>query len=306
MIPAPPRAVSSAAHAWDIMREDVTRRQHRMTPGFNVQRQKDLLALNYEALQSGNAGYYFHARVDLEIRDTKERAQALYDACCEVWEIHGQQRNRAFYRAVFDNCLQGLFGTRRATIIAELQLRDVRMRTPGNSSAAIGSLTQKMSQLASDWKIRLDIETRDSETRERVKRELAALRPTTPVVLTSHTPIPPSPSDGMTPVKKRVPKKLTKSETNRRAVIFGAIQAKDIGLKYCKTLVGQKLAVPEDWIQDGCPKTYTDAYRAGQPWRKRIQDEKSRYKKKYDETPAAEREKLLQDSSQLAALVRDV
>jgi hypothetical protein len=70
MIPAPPRAVSSAAHAWDIMREDVTRRQFRMTHGFNEQRQKDLLALDYEARQSGNSGYYFHARVDLEIRST--------------------------------------------------------------------------------------------------------------------------------------------------------------------------------------------------------------------------------------------
>jgi hypothetical protein len=277
------------------MREDVARRQHRMTPGFDEQRQKDLLALDYEARQSGNAGHYLEGRVKLEIRDTKERAQALYDACCEVWEIHGQQRNRAFYRAVFDNCLQGLFGTRRTTIIAELQLRDVRMGTPGHSDSAIGSLTEKMSQLASDWKIRLDIEIRDSETRERVKRELAALRPITPVVLTSPaTSIPALPPNGIAPRKRHAQKKLTKAETQRRAAIFGAIQARDKALKYCKTLDDRKLPIPADWIQDGCPKTYAAAYGAGQPWRKRIQDEKSRYQKKYDLTQPAERENLLQ------------
>src|SRR5277367_1891072 len=106
MIPAPPRAISSAAQAWDLMRDDVTLRQSLMTHGFNEQRQKDLLALGHEARQSGNAGYYFPARVELEIRDTNERAQALYDACCEVWEIHGLKRNRAFHRSVFDNCLE--------------------------------------------------------------------------------------------------------------------------------------------------------------------------------------------------------
>ena len=93
MIPAPPRAVSSAAHAWDIMRDDVTLRQSLMTPGFNEQLQKDLLALNSETHERGNAGYYLPARIELEIRDTNEHAQVLYDACCEVWENHGLKRS---------------------------------------------------------------------------------------------------------------------------------------------------------------------------------------------------------------------
>src|SRR5271168_3989984 len=113
MIPPPPRAISSAAQAWDLISDDVMLRHSLMTPGFNEQRQKDLLALGFEDRQKGNAGYYLHARVELEIRDTNERAQALYDACCEVWEIHGFKRTRVFYRAVFDNRLQMLFGIRR-------------------------------------------------------------------------------------------------------------------------------------------------------------------------------------------------
>lgn len=177
MIPAPPRAVSSSAQAWDIMRDDVTLRQSMMTPGFNDQRQKDLSSLAYEDRQRGNAGYYLPARVELEIRDTNERAQALYDACCEVWEIHGLKRSRAFYRAVFDNCLQSLFGTRRAVVASELQHRDQVMQTAGLSSAAQGSLARRMDQLSATWNQRLERETRDCETRERVERERAVLLP---------------------------------------------------------------------------------------------------------------------------------
>lgn len=93
---------------------------------------------------------------------------------------------------------------------------------------------------------------------------------------------------------KGTPKALTAIEKKKRGVIFGAIQAGDEGPKYCKTVDERKLKIPPEWIQGGCPRTYTEAYRAGQPWKKRIQDEKSRYKKKYDQTPTAEREKLLQ------------
>jgi len=171
MMPARPRAPGTSFEAWNVIEHDVTLRHSRMVRGFNEQRQKDLLGLGYEERQKGNAGYYLHGRVELEIRDTNNRAQALYDACCEVRDIHGLKKDRAFYRAVFEYCLEPLFGTRRATITAELQLRYVRMRTAGNSSAAIGSLSRRMDQLRSDWNIKLEIETRDNEARERSARE---------------------------------------------------------------------------------------------------------------------------------------
>ncbi len=85
---------------------------------------------------------------------------------------------------------------------------------------------------------------------------------------------------------------LTRPEKKRREAILHAIQANDKGIKYCKTLDECRLSIPEAWAQDGCPTTYVEAYR-NQKWRKRIQDEKSRYKRKIDATPAAEREKPL-------------
>jgi hypothetical protein len=177
MIPAPPRAIASAAIAWDIMQRDVEIRQSLMTTGFNEQRQRDLNALAYEDRQKGNSGYYLHARVELEISDTDGRAKALYEACCEVWERHGQTRNRAFYRAVFDNCLQSLFATRLACVKSELDLLDERQRQPGRSSAAQGSLHRRMDQLRATWNQTLEREARDSDTRERVARERAVLLP---------------------------------------------------------------------------------------------------------------------------------
>ena len=278
------------------MRDDVTLRHSLMTPGFIEQHQRDLLALNYEAQQKGNSGYYLPARIELEIRDTNERAQALYDACCEVWENHGLKRTRAFFRAVFDNCLQLLFGTRRGAIAYDLQLRDTRMGTPGRSSAAQGSLTRRMGQLTATWNQKLEKETRDCETRERVERRHAALRPITPVVLTSRTPLAPSPLSGKTPRKRRTQKKLAKAEMQRRAAIFAAIQSNLEGLKYCKELDRRRLRIPSAWISDGCPDTYANAYNStAEPcWRKKIQDEKYRYGRKYKQTSPTQRENLIQ------------
>jgi hypothetical protein len=86
----------------------------------------------------------------------------------------------------------------------------------------------------------------------------------------------PAPANGKSPSNCRK-KVLTKAEILRRKVIFGAIQANLKGPKYCKALDDRKLPVPTSWIDDGCPSKYVDAYRAGPTWRKRIQDEKSRY-----------------------------
>jgi hypothetical protein len=81
----------------------------------------------------------------------------------------------------------------------------------------------------------------------------------------------------------------TANERNRRRIIFSVLLKNVKGLKYCKALDDQKLAIPQEWSQDNCPNTYSGAYRAGQPWRKRIQDEKSRYRKKRDQTPVGQR-----------------
>lgn len=97
------------------------------------------------------------------------------------------------------------------------------------------------------------------------------------------------------PEQPRVARKaqMNKKQLYRAAVIFGAIQSGLKGYKYCLTLNARNVWPPEQWVEDGCPNTYVLAYRDSQ-WRKRIQDEKYRYRKQYDKTPTQERETIIQ------------
>lgn len=62
----------------------------------------------------------------------------------------------------------------------------------------------------------------------------------------------------------------------RDAVMFAAISRGLRGLRYCRFIQEHKISPPPDWVSAGCPKTYPEAHEVGQPWQKRIQDEKHR------------------------------
>jgi hypothetical protein len=133
-----------SADAWKIMQRDVRLRHSRMVGGWNEQLRKDKLGLNFEDRRKHNAGYYLPARVALEIRHTDERAQRLYEACCEVGDIHPIKRNRAFFRAIFEYCLTPLFAGRSASLTGELQLRETRIGRPGQCAPALRSLPARL------------------------------------------------------------------------------------------------------------------------------------------------------------------
>jgi len=96
----------------------------------------------------------------------------------------------------------------------------------------------------------------------------------------------------------RATKKTARSKTQLRktGVIFGAIQSGLKALKYCAALDARRVQLPNHWIEEECPSTYLQAYREVK-WRKRIQDEKSRYREEYEMTPVHEREALIQGES---------
>ncbi len=96
----------------------------------------------------------------------------------------------------------------------------------------------------------------------------------------------------------RTKKKSNKSRSQLRkmAVIFGAIQSNLIGPKYCAALDARKVIPPDRWREEGCPDTYRLAY-SDKRWEKRIQDEKYRYGRQYHQTPAHEREAIIQGES---------
>lgn len=89
-------------------------------------------------------------------------------------------------------------------------------------------------------------------------------------------------------------RKVKAATSKRQAVIFGALQACLKARKYCKMLDDRNLLIPQSWIDEGCPATYSAAYVVGAPWRRKVLDEKTRYTREYKKATPAEREKLVQ------------
>jgi hypothetical protein len=101
-------------------------------------------------------------------------------------------------------------------------------------------------------------------------------------------------ADSKLGVRRPGPKTIkNKSQSHKTRVVFGAIQSELTALRYCAVLDERRVRLPDPWIEEGCPATYTLAYRDSK-WRKRIQDEKCRLRKQYDLTPVQEREAIIQ------------
>ena len=108
---------------------------------------------------------------------------------------------------------------------------------------------------------------------------------------------PPEAAGGKSAMSPRSGKPAKAKRPKRRdTVIFGAIQAGLKGLKYCALLDQRKAQLPSAWTDEGCPDTYAEANRSPK-WRKRIQDEKSRYRRVYEKLSAQEQEAIIQGVS---------
>lgn len=428
-----------------------------------------------EGRKRGNAGYFGPALVEMEIADADKRAEWACRTCCEIWEIQGRAKCRAFFRAIFDWCLQPMFATREGCFQHELELHQKRTaaRIAQDFSAVCGHMKREMWKLRAKWNTKLEIATRDAEYQrqrmisenlqqpstmvERIpaqaspalQRRSEALAEAVPdssgellsmkqicAVASSFTwrelesrfreiqskqtasdkvsaeltraewdsgPITEewgirgdsvcrteferlasiaarklgyagrdeaanywlrrvleslqragldkdksvawcptgsrefkgescktaflftdriaemsamfcmelmaqgSPESAVAlPLERleiverqsksgRAKRKshTTKMQLHKTQVIFGAIQLRLKGQKYCAALDDRKVSLPNQWIEEGCPDTYGKAYKEPR-WRKRIQDEKSRYREQYDQTSARKREAIIQ------------
>jgi hypothetical protein len=84
----------------------------------------------------------------------------------------------------------------------------------------------------------------------------------------------------------RVGKRNKRKVGKRDAVIFAAILKNLKGIKYCSFL--HQYVLKPKWDEDAGPPTYPRGYQAGHPWRKKIQDEKSRADKRMQSIPEQE------------------
>lgn len=174
MTPVPPYAVHTSIQAWKLIEKDYTLRLSLVAHGRATEHLKARNMLFAEARKRGNSSYLAPAWVDIEIADMNRRAEWSYNACCEVWQIQGRARCRAFFRAVFDWCLTPLFATRFSSFKYELEKHQTRThrRIPQGISTIFGHMKREVDRLRSDWNTRLEIATRDAEHQERLSHEL--------------------------------------------------------------------------------------------------------------------------------------
>ena len=135
-------------------------------------------------------------------------------------------------------------------------------------------------------------------TPEQVRFEMSGLLQAYPAltIVPSATGADTSQADAQeeSPRKKRPRQGLTEAQEFRRSVIFGVLELRLEGLEYCEALDKRTLDLPATWKADGCPNTYVGAYwESSRHWRQKIQDEKTRYREKYDATPPDELERII-------------
>jgi hypothetical protein len=183
---APPHVIATSTQAWRLIEKDYTLRLSIVAPKWAEEHQKAKNMLFAEARRRGNSAYLGPAWVDMEIADTNTRAEWAYKACCEVWEIQGRPKCRAFFRGVFDWCLQPIFAVRKGCFQSQLELHQTRTgRTIPQGTAIYGHMNRQMGKLISEWDTRLEIDARDNDyQRQRIgTQELQQAR--TPAALVS-------------------------------------------------------------------------------------------------------------------------
>jgi hypothetical protein len=159
--------------AWNFIQEDFTLRLSLLVDDMRTQFQKDLSELEFEIRKKGNVGYYFYARVELEIRHIDACAEKYWATCREIWSMQGRRESQIFYRAIFDHCLTPMFAIRKGAATSELQMRDVRIGTPGASTATLGHLAAEVNRLTAKWNTKLQIAARDLDHVKRIALERA-------------------------------------------------------------------------------------------------------------------------------------
>jgi hypothetical protein len=240
-------------------------------------------SLHAEDRKRGNIGYYPAEWVRLEERRADEGAAKVYQACCEVWDLQGHRKCRAFFRAVYDYALRLFLAGRRAAVIGQMQRLEQITQKYGRFQPAAASFSRALDKISQRWSRKMDVAARENEYfEERVLARSGILQPGTAI------------EDVPLPTRKKPKRERSPLEKKKMRIIFGALETGKKGTQYCVLLDQARLPIPDDWLIGGGPKNYLEAYRIGQPFRKRIQDEKHKYGKKMKQLAPTERAAIIQ------------
>jgi hypothetical protein len=212
------------------------------------------------------------ALIELEVGFTEGLAGKLLAACCEIWKKQGRPESSAFYKAVWDNCLLPFIYHRRRVAIRHLERWCAPERQPNiniTADTARELLEKKFTRLRHVLRLKTEAWNGDFSERGRPAEQVAV----TQAITASDAPD--------RPVSMAKARPLSPSEKKRRTAIFRAIEANYKGPAYCRQVDREKLRPIPEWVELGWPGSYEKAYNQDKKWKKRIQDEKYRYRVKY-------------------------
>ena len=299
--------IQTSTQAWKLIEKDYTLRLSLVASDRATEHLMAWNAVFAEGRKRGSSAYCGPALVEIEIADEDKRAEWAYKTCCEIWEIQGRVRCRPFFRAILDFCLPSMFSVREGFFMYQLALHQTRTGAiiPQGVATIVGHMKRQQAGLLTTWNTRLEMAARDNdyEQQRRPGRSQDGGTLTAPLSANAaESAILRSLEQLEREGRKVKPggalrkKSRSKVQLHKLGVIFGAIQSGLKAREYCVALDDRRLQPPSQWIEEGCPSTYPQAYLDAK-WRQRIQDEKYKYRKNYEMMPGHERESLIQAAS---------
>ena len=215
---------------------------------------------------------YLHDLVEIELNYITEFAEQFFLKCCEKWRGAREPESLNFFRALWGRCLEPLLEVRKRYVLQQLKRKalDCDEKTRFKPSD-IEDANARFGKLYTILKAKLRIMVLGGDYHSIERRQVTML----------DAPAVQNPQGQLS--RKRYAKKRPRDVEARELTIFNIISMGFKGLKYCHA-VDKKVTIPDAWRKEGCPKTYVEAYKVvtDRNWRKRIQDEKYRIRKRYE------------------------
>ena len=212
-----------------------------------------------EALQARRCrmahGQYLRALADLEGNYTEELGERLFVGCCELWNQQGLAESENFFQSMWNFCLTPLFKERRRMVISRLKRATPSGFVKPDFANAVERFDRRIAVVRTTLKLKAEASDSQFDATKFV-------HPVTHVIYVRR------------PDRRSRP--ISSTEKKKRAIVIEAAKARLTGPHYCRELARKGIKTPDTWQREGCPAGYVEAYRAGEPWKHRIQDEKSR------------------------------
>lgn len=197
----------------------------------------------------------FNAELSRAVRYEPKRSDAAQKIIA-MHQRHGEVVTRVLEQKVNENAAKLIHGSLDATSLLALVVgqKHLALSCQATAEASIGGAGAKNGLATSAFSVESGA-------------AVARIEQTINILLSKF--------GGLTP--GRIKKKKKRKPGKRDTVIFAAILMELKGMKYCAFL--QKQGIKPKWSDPG-PATYPLGYQAGEPWRKKVQDEKTRAKER--------------------------